>query len=131
LVVSYNWKFGIRDGVFYVLPHFDIRNRSQSKSYRLGNIAYSRKGQPHWFDNQALWGKVLEPRSIHNEFEGAPVQRVSSLSDAIDLEVTIKLQSGRAFWMRGQGPGQQGRGRFRRALFWMREKLEKFMVPME
>jgi hypothetical protein len=131
LIVSYNWSYKTVDGVFYVWPNFDIRNRSRSKSYRLANIAYTRRGEPHWFDNKSVWGFVLEPGSISNSFDVAPVKNVSSLPDALSLEVTIRLQTGRAFWLRGEGPGQMGKNRIQRSAFVLRTKLESWLVVME
>jgi hypothetical protein len=131
LVVSYNWSYRSEAGAFYAWPNFDIRNRSQSRTYRIANIAYSKQGKPHWFDNKALWGFVLEPGSIHNEVSGSPVARITSLQDALDLEVTVTLQTGRRFWLRGQGPGQMGKGRIRRALFALRSRLESWMIALE
>lgn len=131
LVISYNWKFGIEDGKFWAAPQFDIRNRSRTKSYRLANIAYMVEGKVHWFDNKSLWGKVIEPGSINNDLVGHPVARVGSLGELTGLEVTVKLQTGRSFWLRGQGPGQEGRNRLRRSAFKLRNQLEKLMVPME
>ena len=131
LIISYNWSYKSESGVFYAWPNFDIRNRSQSKTYRIANIAYTKHGQPHWFDNNALWGFELDPGSIHNEVSGNPVARITSLQDALDLEVTMTLQTGRRFWLRGQGPGQMGRGRIRRAAFALTSKLESWMITFE
>jgi hypothetical protein len=91
LVVSYNWGFRNDIDGFHVWPNFDIRNRSASRSYRLANIAYTRKGKPHWFDNDSLWGIVVEPGSMNQDFTVGPVQRVDSLGEALTLEVTIRL----------------------------------------
>jgi hypothetical protein len=131
LIISYNWKFGIADGAFWAAPNFDIRNRSRSKAYRLANIGYTINGKVFAFDNKSLWGKVVEPGSINNQFEVDPVKGVSSLSELQTLEVTVRLQTGRSFWLRGQGPGQEGRSRLRRWAFRLRNRLEKMMVPME
>jgi hypothetical protein len=131
LIVSYNWKYGIADGQFWASPNFDIRNRSRSKSYRLGNIAYTVKGEVHSFDKKSLWAYVVEPGSINNEFVVQPVKRVSSMEEMLRVEVTVRLQTGRAFWLRGQGPGQQGKSRLRQYAFKLRNLLEKMMIPME
>jgi hypothetical protein len=131
LIISYNWKFGIADGKFWASPHFDIRNRSRSKSYRLANIAYRVGGQVHWFDNKSLWGKVVEPGSIYNDLVGQPIERVGGLADLEHMEVTVKLQTGRSFWLRGVGPGQEGKSKLRQWAFMLRNRLEKMMVPME
>ena len=131
LVVSYNWSYKTVNGVFNVWPNFNIRNRSRTKSYRLANIAYTRNGQPHWFDNKSIWGFVLEPGSMNHSFEVAPVKYVDALADVLSLEVTIRLQTGRAFWLRGEGPGQMGKSRTQRTAFALRAKLESWLVAME
>lgn len=131
LLVSYNWSYKTLSGVFSAWPNFDIRNRSRTRTYRIENIAYTHNGQVHWFDNDSLWGYVLEPGTINNKLEGAPVKNVASLPDMIGLQVTIRLQTGRAFWLRGQGPGQMGRGRIQRVLFALRAKLESMLIAME
>lgn len=132
LVVSYNWSYETVDGVITkVWPNFDIRNRSRTRSYRLANISYTRKGQVHWFDNKSLWGFIIEPGSINNRFDVLPVKNVSTLADAVSLEVTVRLQTRRAFWLRGEGPGQMGKGGIRRTAFWLREKVESMLIAME
>jgi hypothetical protein len=131
LVVSYNWRFDTVNGITSFRPNFDIRNRSRSKSYRLANIAYTLRGQPHWCDNKSVWGRVLEPGSINNDFEVSAVRGIESLQDALSLEVTIRTQSGRSFWLRGQGPNQQGKGRIRRIAFKLRTALESGLIPLE
>ena len=131
LLVSYNWSYKAVGGVFCMWPNFDIRNRSRTRAYRIANIAYTHKGQVHWFDNESLWGFVLEPGTINNKLAGAPVRNAGSLQDGLGLEVTIRLQTGRAFWLRGEGPGQMGRNRMQRALFALRAKLESMLVAME
>jgi hypothetical protein len=131
LIVSYNWKFGVRDDKFYAYPNFDIRNRSRSRAYRLANIAYTKDGKVFGFDNKSLWDKTLEPGSINFFSEVEPVKGVISLLELEQLEVTVRLQTGRSFWLHGQGPGQEGRSWLRRRAFKLRNRLEKMMVPME
>jgi hypothetical protein len=131
LTISYNWGFREVEGVLFFWPNFDIRNRSRSKSYRLANIAFTRNGQPHWFDNGSIWGVVIEPGSMNHDFTIVPVRNVTSLEEALSLEITVRLQTGRAFWLRGQGPGQMGRSRFQRALFAIRAKLESWLIAIE
>lgn len=131
LLITYNWRFDTVNGVTSFRPNFDIRNRSGSKSYRLANIVYTRRGAVHWFDNESLWGAVLEPGSINNRYEVAPVRGIHSAQDAFGVEVTIRTQGGRSFWLRGQGPGQMGKGRIQRAAFWLRSKLDSTLIPME
>jgi len=131
LLVSYNWGYKMVSGVFSAWPNFVVRNRSRTRAYRIANIAYTHKGQVHWFDNESLWGFVLEPGTMNNTLSGAPVKNLGSLQDALGLEVTIRLQTGRAFWLRGEGPGQMGRSRMQRALFALRAKLESMLIAME
>jgi hypothetical protein len=131
LLVSYNWSYKTVGGVFSAWPNFDIKNRSRTRAYRIANIAYTHKGEVRWFDNDSLWGFVLEPGTINNKIAGASVKNVGSLQDALGLEVTVRLQTGRAFWLRGEGPGQMGRGRIQKALFALRAKMESMMVAME
>ena len=49
----------------------------------------------------------------------------------MNLEVTVRLQNGRAFWLRGVGPGQMKLGRTQRIALWLRDKLEKAAIPLE
>jgi hypothetical protein len=130
LVVSYCWKFSVKDGVPAYWPAFDIRNRSRSRNYRLANIAYTINGKPHWFDNKAIMNIVLEPASM-NFVEGAPVRDIHQMADALRLEVTIRDQAERSFWLRAQGPGQQGKSWIKRTAFKLRRALGKGLISME
>jgi hypothetical protein len=130
LVIGYSWRWEVRDGVVVFWPAFDIRNRAHSKKYRLANIAYTVKGTPHWFDNKGIMGVVIEPESM-NFIDGLPVANVRNLAEATHLEVTIRDQSKRSFWLRGEGPGQQGKGWTRRNAFKLRALLEKWLIAME
>lgn len=131
LLITYNWRFDTENGIIRFRPNFDIRNRSGSRIYRLANIAYTQDGAVHWFDNVSLWGAVLEPESINNQYEVAPVRDIHTIQDALRIEVTIRTQGGRSFWLRGQGPGQMGKGRIQRVAFWVRSKLDSTLIPME
>jgi hypothetical protein len=137
LVVSYNWHFDTKDGIVSFHPNFEIRNRSRSKFYRLWNIAYMRDGQRVWFDNKSLLGKVLEPASVNYYSEeiapvkNAEVEGIGLVAAVFGIEVTVRTQTGRAFWLRGEGPGKMGKGRIRRAAFSLRAKLESWMISME
>lgn len=75
-------------------------------------------------------GIVIEPASM-NFIEGAPVRDVHQIGDALKLEVTIRDQAARSFWLRGEGPGQQGKGWTRRTAFKLRGMLEKWLIPLE
>ena len=125
--VNYNWRW---EGTNFH-PSFDIRNRSKSKTYLLSNIAY-RKGKDIIapFDNNSLWGRELKPASI--EFlEVSPVPNIASLPECLEVEVWVRLQSMRMFWLKGQGPGQARMGRVQRTAFWLRDKFEAWALPME
>jgi hypothetical protein len=132
ITVSYNWIFdGTMDRPSNIRPSFDIRNRSRSRTYWLANIAYQLRGSVHWFDNSSLWNKELPPGTIHFFNEVSPIPRVASLTDCTEMQVTVRLQNGRVFWLGGQGPGQQRMGRIQSLAFRLRAKLEAGAVPME
>jgi hypothetical protein len=128
VTVGYNWRWQGQD----FRPSFDIRNRSKSKIYLLANIAYTKeKGVTVSFDNKSLWGQELRPGSINFLDAVSPVKNVHSISECLELEVSVRLQNGRAFWLKGQGPGQIYVGRIQRIAFWLRKVLETAAVPME
>ena len=56
--VAYNWSFIGPN--FY--PNFDIRNRSESRTYLLANIAYTKNDgrDKVWFDNDSIWDSPLQ-----------------------------------------------------------------------
>ena len=129
VTVSYNWGW---KGTDYS-PNFRIQNRSGSRTYLLGNIGYTKNNGKEivWFDNESLWGEKLRPGSIRHNFKVAPVKNVTTSQQAIQLEITVRLQNGRLFWLKGQGPGQLHMGRIRRLAFSLRDKFEKAAVPLE
>jgi hypothetical protein len=129
VTVGYSWK---RQGAQFH-PSFDLRNRSSSKSYWLANIAYTRNRGKEvvWFDNKSVWGKELQPGTITFLDDVAPVANLSSTKECTGLEVTIRLQNGREFWLKGQGPGQLQMGMAQRIAFWLRAKLESAAIPLE
>ena len=130
--IGYNWSFDRT----IELPtqawvNLDIRNRSRSKTYYVANIAYMNSARPvAAFDDKPVWGADLKPGTI-SRLKGAPVQGFSSLKDCLDVEVHVRLQNGRQFWLCGAGPGQQRRGTLQRAAFWLRAKLEAGSIPVE
>ncbi|HKW87243.1 MAG TPA: hypothetical protein VJN21_00645 [Candidatus Acidoferrales bacterium] len=126
--IGYSWKW--KDSNFH--PFFDVRNQSGSRSYLLGNISYTKnEGKEILFiDPKSIWGKELKPGSI-NLIDADPVPGVSSIPDSVNLEVTIRLQNGRQFWLKGAGPGQLRMGRVQRIAFWLRAKCEKAAIPLE
>ena len=101
--VGYSWK---REGSSFH-PSFYIRNQSGSRSYLLGNISYTKnEGKELLFiDNDSIWDRELKPGSI-NLIEAGVVRGVTSLPQCTETEVTIRLQNGRQFWLKGTGPGQ-------------------------
>jgi hypothetical protein len=125
VTIGYSWRFdGTRDSPRNVRPSFDIRNRSRSRTYVLANVAYLKDKLPvASFDNKSVWGKELRPGSI--EFlEAAPVASLTSRAQCGEIEVHVRLQNGRRFWLKGTGPGQLRTGRIQRAAFWLRSKFE-------
>ena len=128
LRVGYSWKWNGPN--FH--PSFYIRNLSGSRSYLLGNISYTKnEGKELLFnDNRSIWDKELKPGSV-NLIEAGTVQGVASQPECIGTEVTIRLQNGRQFWLKGTGPGQLRIGRIQKAAFWLRDKCEKAAIPLE
>jgi hypothetical protein len=130
VTVAYNWSW---KGLAY-FPNFDIRNRSSSRTYLLGNVAYTKnKGKEMvWVDNDSIWDQELKPGSIvGRDLRIEPVRGITKPEEAIGLEVTIRLQNGRQFWLKGKGPGQLKMGRIQGAAFWFRGKFEKAAVTLE
>jgi len=130
VTVSYNWSW---KGTDYS-PNFDIRNRSNSRAYLLANIAYTRNEGKEmvWIDNDSLWDEELKPGSIRGrDWTLAPVKGIATTQEALKLEVGVRLQNGRQFWLKGQGPGQMKMGRTQRTAFWLREKFEKAAITLE
>ena len=125
VLVGYGWKC---DGISGCYPRFDIRNRSESKTYVLGNIAYTRSNGKEIvaIDNKSIWGKELKPGTI-THLDGASVPSITCLQQCPAIEVRIRLQNEREF--KGQGPGQLYRG-IRRIAFSVRQKLEKASIPL-
>jgi hypothetical protein len=76
-------------------------------------------------------GFVIEPGSINCGFKPPPLKGLDSVENMLQLQVTVRLQTGRAFRLRGQGPGQMGKSRIRRLFFRLRYRIEKMMIPME
>jgi hypothetical protein len=130
LSIRYNWTqdaAGCR-------PNFNIRNRSGSRTYLLANIEYRKSGKtgpPLDIDNRSLWDVELKPGSIMPPRTVAPVKNTFSLADCTMVRPSVRLQNGRQFWLKGQGPGQMGMGSFQRLLFWLRDKIERHAFPIE
>jgi hypothetical protein len=132
ITIGYGWKFdGTKDQPRNLRPSFDIRNRSRSKTYVLANVAYLKGKRPVApFDNKSVWGSELKPGCIEF-FDAAPVASLASLTECTEIEVHVRLQNGRMFWLKGSGPGQMRAGRLQRAAFWLRNKFEAAAVPLE
>jgi hypothetical protein len=132
LRIGYNWSFdGTFDKPYNLRPKFDIRNRSGTRTYYLANVAYLKGGKPiASFDNKSIWGFELKPGTI-SQLTAAPVAAFSSISDCLNAEVEVRLQNGRTFWLRGQGPGQERLGKMQAFAFSLRNKLEEKAVPLE
>lgn len=132
ITIGYNWRFDQTSGnPTNFRPSFDIRNRSRSKTYFLANIAYLRGNNPVApFDNKSVWGTELKPGTIM-PLEAAPVPGIISPDQCLGIEVHVRLQNGRLFWLKGRGPGQLRMGRVQRFAFWLRNRLERAAVPLE
>ena len=124
VTIGYNWSW---KGIAY-WPNFDLRNRSGSKTYVLGNIAYTKnKGKEIVaFDNQSLWGHELKPGTIIH-LSALPVPSVHSMAECLRVEVVVRMQSGREF--KAQGPGQLVGG-WRRYAIAMRQRIEGSSLPL-
>jgi hypothetical protein len=132
ITIGYGWKWdGPVNNARNVRPSLDIRNLSRSRTYVLSNIAYLKDGRPvASFDNKSVWGRELGPGCI-DIVEAAPVASFTSLDQAMKSEVHVRLQGKRLFWLQGEGPGQQHKGRLQRAAFWLRDRLERMAFPLE
>jgi hypothetical protein len=128
VAIGYNWKW---EGANFH-PCFHIRNQSGSKTYLLANISYTKnEGKDILFiDNESIWGTELKPGSV-NLIEAGTVRGVTALPDCIGTEVTVRLQNGRQFWLKGKGPGQLHAGMVQRIAFRLRQKFEKAAIPLE
>jgi hypothetical protein len=124
VLVGYVWKW--QGANFY--PSFDVRNRSGSRTYVLGNIAYTRNDGKEIvaIDNASIMGKELKPGTIVY-VEAAPVPTVHSMQDCLKVEVRLRLQNGWEF--KGQGPGQLYKGA-RKFGFALRQRIVKASLPL-
>jgi hypothetical protein len=133
IVISYNWSYdGTQHQANNFRPNFDIRNRSRSKTYYLANIQYSDDGKMLWIDNKSVLDVELKAGTIRWVTAG-PVKNLHAVpvSKGLQTEVHVRLQNGRAFWLKGQGPGQLRMGRIQRTAFRIRNALERWAVPTE
>ena len=101
-------------------------------TYFLANVAYLKGGRPvASFDIHLALGNGIETRDDNLYRGGADAGALRSPAECLDSEVHVRLQDGRVFWLKGQGPGQLRAGIVQRSAFWLRDKLEKAAVPME
>ena len=124
MLVGYGWKW--RGTNYY--PSFDVRNRSGSRTYVLGNVAYTRNGGKETIgvDNASIMGRELKPGTIV-WLEAAPVPGVHSMQDCLTVEVRVRLQNG---WeIKAQGPGQLYKG-LRKFGFALRQRIVKASLPL-
>jgi hypothetical protein len=128
VTIGYSWQ--LEGPNFH--PSFYIRNQSGTRSYLLGNIAYTKNGGKEilFVDNKSIWNVELKPGSV-NLIEAGTVRSVSPMPRCTDVEVTVRLQTGREFWLTGKGPGQLGEGWIRKMAFRLRQKFEKAAFPLE
>jgi len=80
-------------------------------------------------DNKSIWGKELRPGII--SWLATTVRGISALPQRLETEVTVRLQNGRQFWLKGQGLGQLRIGQIQEIAFWLRRKFEKAAIPLE
>ena len=76
----------------------------------------------------------MKPGSINHFDEVLAVKGISSIEECLQVQITVRLQTGRMFWLTGQGPGQQGKvvmGLFQRTAFRLRDFIEKKAISME
>jgi hypothetical protein len=130
ILVSYNWSW---KGIDYH-PNFDIRNRSKSRTYLLANVVYSKDEGKILvgIDNKSFWGFELKPGSINHFDAIAPVREVHSMPDCLQVQVRIRVQTGREF--PATGPGQDKKRVMRtdqRFAHWLRDLFDKNSIPME
>jgi hypothetical protein len=129
IVVGYSWSWNGPN----CHPNLDIRNRSKSRTYLLADIMYRRSGElaPVWIDRESIWNEELKPGSMNFFNTVVPVKHISSIPEALQLQVIIGLQTGRRFWLKGQGPGQQRMSWIQREAFALRNWMEKRLITME
>ena len=138
VVFSYSWRFdGTMEDARNFRPAIRVVNRSRTRSYYLGNIRYDRLEEKDirtnlWFDNKSIMGMELKPGKI-SYIEGGVVPYLNNvpLSHCVKLRLTVQLQTGRKFWLKGQGPGQQGMGRIQRRAFILRDWFDTRAFPLE
>lgn len=128
VTVGYNWSFdGTMSNARNLRPNFDIRNVSQSRTYRLANIKYMLRDQ-FAFDNDSIMGRELKPGSIEFPPNIKPVPLITSLNDAMATQVVIRTQDNREIV--GHGPGQEV-SRLQRYALRLRRWLDKASISID
>jgi hypothetical protein len=122
IAVDFDWS---REGS-RCHPNFEIRNRSRSRTYLLANIAYINGSDGLiWFDHQSIKGKELKPRSTHRFVEVSPVRNSTTISECLQLQVALTLQTGRTLWLEGQRPTPRFMNPLRRAALRLRRIVDR------
>lgn len=121
VTMDYNWS---RSGNL-CHPNFELRNRSTSRSYLITKIAYTNGADGLvWFDARSLMGKELGPKTL-NEFQlVAPLRSCSRISECMELQVRVRLQTGRELWLGSPQPGHSGMELIQRAASRLRAWLD-------
>jgi hypothetical protein len=129
VTLGWNWSFkGTMDSPYDMRPNLDIRNRSQSRTYRLLDIKYTAAGHTHHFDRTSINGVELKPCSMESLTASVAVPRISSLNDCMELRVTIRTQTGME--IQGQGTNQP-LSKMRRIALRIRGWMDKASIPVE
>jgi hypothetical protein len=110
-------------------PIFNIRNRSDCRTYTLAEISYSNgpDGMVR-FDSMSLMGKELGPGSSNDFWKVAPIKCTSSIADCLELHVSVHLQTGSALWLDDRAP-VRGRQMLRHLALAMRALMDS--VPKD
>jgi len=126
---GYNWGFdGTLDSPRNMRPQLDLRNCSRSRTYRLASISYEGRGLQRWCDNDSLWGQELKPGSIEYYNRIAPVPRVATLQDCLDLAVKLRFQDNHEIVCHGPG---QPESKWRHRAMRLRRWLDKVSITPE
>jgi hypothetical protein len=107
-------------------PIFEFRNRSKSGTFLLAEVTYSSAaGGFAWFDSNSLMGKELRPQTVNDFWKIAPVRCGNSIPECLRLQVTVRLQTGRALWIENQPSAQRATDKLQRAALSLRDFIEK------
>lgn len=121
VTLDYSWT---REGDQY-RPELELVNHSRSKTYWVTKIAYqSRADGLVWFDARSLMGKVIEPRSAYEFHRIAPVRNCSSIPDCLEMQIRVRLQTGKDVMAASDQPGATGLRALQKAALRLRTFLE-------